>query len=336
MRTSRSRSPSTSITSTPTGAGANNNNKKLSISGSGIGKRYPSLTAVSRLSPVPYSSSNYYHLLNHPKKPTPPPMIFSRYPPDSPLVPRRRGHYSTSIAPSIENMSDVNSVVGGPTNSNFGAKTGLSRRRSLSLDDLGRKETLLVAACHHYSNNNNNINNSNDYINNTENFRENNIENESCISNSNLLCDTDDDLDDLPSSFAEETAPDDPNDYSLLKLDVDNFRKNDFTKKDTNIFVTDNIADAGSSTSSVVEPGEISSLSTIRESSSPVHSVIEEWSPTPPNEDDPEVHQLTGSNNNQDPNSKMTSKSPAHPIGLVHQQQKFGNLLSKWKNKIKK
>merc|ERR1712001_94244 len=108
----------TTITSTPTGAGANNNNKKLSISGSGIGKRYPSLTAVSRLSPVPYSSSNYYHLLNHPKKPTPPPMIFSRYPPDSPLVPRRRGHYSTSIAPSIENMS-VNSVgsnlVGGNT-----------------------------------------------------------------------------------------------------------------------------------------------------------------------------------------------------------------------------
>lgn len=248
-------------------------------------------------------------------------MIFSRYPPDSPLVPRRRGHYSTSIAPSIENISDDVNSVG--NNSNFGAKTSLSRRRSLSLDDLGRKETLL-AACHY---NNNNI--ANDY--NNENFREN-----ESISNSNL-CDTDDDLDDLPSSFAEET---DPNNYSLLKLDVDNFLENDFTKKNN---IADQVPNTGSAGS--VESGEISSLSTIRESSSPVHSVIEEWSPTPPHEDETaaavasaEINHVNHAtsplnldNNNQDP-SKMTNKSPHHPIGLVH----FNALVSKWKNKIKK
>jgi len=237
-------------------------------------------------------------------------MIFSRYPPDSPLVPRRRGHYSTSTAPSIENMS-VNSAAGG---SNLGGHhTSLSRRRSLSLDDLGRKEAL--AACHYNANNNNNAN---DY---------NNTENES-ISNSNL-CDTDDDLDDLPSSFAEETDPNNTN--SLLNLD--NFRENDFTKKNNIV----QVATGGSSSSA--EPGEISSLSTIRESS-PVHSVIEEWSPTPPNEDEPlaaaEINQVIRhatspahllDNNNQDPSK---TKSSAHPIGLVH------NYISKWKNKIKK
>jgi hypothetical protein len=79
------------------------------------------------------------------------------------------------------------------------------------LDDLGRKETLL-AACHY------NNNNANDYHN--ENFREN-----ESISNSNI-CDTDDDLDDLPSSFAEET---DQNTNSFLIHE--NFRENDFTKK---------------------------------------------------------------------------------------------------------
>jgi hypothetical protein len=70
--------------------------------------------------------------------------------------------------------------------------------------------------------------------------------------------------------------------------------------------------------------------------------VIEEWSPTPPNEDEPlaaaaEINQVIRhatspsahllDNNNQDPSK---TKSPAHPIGLVH------NYISKWKNKIKK
>lgn len=293
--------------SSSTASGIVSTNNKRSVSGA-AGKRYPSLTGVpvgvvSRLSPVP--SSSYYQHLNHhnnPKRPTPPPMIFSRYPPDSPLVPRRRGHYSTSIAPSIENVS-VNSVGGSKHH------TSLSRRRSLSLDDLGRKEAL---AASHYNNNNNNAN---DY----------NTENEGSISNSNLNCDTDDDLDDMPSSFAEETN-DDPNTNSLLKLD-------------NNIVVQ--VATTGSSS---VEPGENSSLSTIRESS-PVHSVIEEWSPTPPNEDEPlaaaaaaEINQVIRhatshprllDNNNQDP-SKMTKSSHHHPIGLVH------NYITKWKNKIKK
>merc|ERR1711902_386123 len=56
---------------------------------------------------------------------TPPPMIFSRFPPDSPLVAKRRGHYSTTAAPSVENIHLPNKIA-------------LGRRRSLSLDDLGK------------------------------------------------------------------------------------------------------------------------------------------------------------------------------------------------------
>lgn len=51
-------------------------------------------------------------------------MIFSRYPADSPLVSRRRGHFSTTAAPSVDNLKK---------------HTTLGRRRSLSLDDLGFK-----------------------------------------------------------------------------------------------------------------------------------------------------------------------------------------------------
>ena len=73
-----------------------------------------------------------------------------------------------------------------------------------------------------------------------------------------------------------------------------------------------------------------SSLSTIRESS-PVHSV-EEWSPTPNEDEQIDSNSVKSlDNNRQTLNKDSTStKTRSHPIGFVN------NYISKWKNKIKK
>jgi len=191
-------------------------------------------------------------------------MVFSHYPPGSPLVPRRRGNYSTTATPLNTHLHNK-----------------LGRRRSLSLDDLGLKTT---GSANNYHTLNSNTSHKND------------VEQTPDESFSNL-CDTDDDLDEL-SSMLEENPPD------LLNLDAGN--------------------------SSSGGELEITSLSTIRESS-PVHSV-EEWSPTPNEDEQIDSNSVKSlDNNRQTLNKDSTStKTRSHPIGFVN------NYISKWKNKIKK
>ena len=71
-----------------------------------------------------------------------------------------------------------------------------------------------------------------------------------------------------------------------------------------------------------------SSLSTIRESS-PVHSV-EEWSPTPNEDEQIDSNSVKSLDNRQTLHKDSTTKTRSHPIGFVN------NYISKWKNKIKK
>lgn len=199
--------------------------------------------------------------LNHygSSRTSPQPMVFSHYPPGSPLVPRRRGNYSTTTTPLDTHHNK------------------LGRRRSLSLDDLGLKTT---GSANNY------------HTLNSTSHKE--VEQTPDESFSNL-CDTDDDLDEL-SSMLEENPPD------LLNLDAGN--------------------------SSSGGELEITSLSTIRESS-PVHSV-EEWSPTPNEDEQIDSNSVKSLDNRQTLHKDSTTKTRSHPIGFVN------NYISKWKNKIKK
>jgi len=207
---------------------------------------------------------------------TPPPMIFSRFPPDSPLVAKRRGHYSTTAAPSVENIHLPNKIA-------------LGRRRSLSLDDLGKS----------------NYNSSSSRM-------------TPDVSLSNL-CDTEDDL----SDFTEEENFD-----ALLNKD------------DDRELLSGSATSGGCSsntTGSGTEP-EVSSLSTIRESSPTEQRSVEEWSPTPNEEEQIEVFKNCSTesvprpvlNNTNSASNSTIPRSQSHPSGFVQ------NYWAKWKNRIKK
>ena len=206
-------------------------------------------------------------------------MIFSRFPPDSPLVSKRRGHYSTTAAPSVENI-------------HLPTKLALGRRRSLSLDDLGMKSNYNTSSSARMTPD---------------------------VSLSNL-CDTEDDL----SDFTEEENFD-----ALLN-----------NKDDDRELLSGSATSGGCSsntTGSGTEP-EVSSLSTIRESSPVEQRSAEEWSPTPNEDEQIEVFrncsmesvQRPVLNNTNSASNSSIPRSQSHPTGFVQ------NYWAKWKNRIRK